>query len=312
VVRGVAAAPAPPQPAGPTEREQRRTAQGALSHPLPAGLLPGAAVDGKDLRGARTATGGRAFLLGAISHVTGVVLGQRQIPDKKGEASQVETLLSGLDAAGMVFALDARRTTHRTARLITDGLQARYLLILEGNQPLTRAAAAVLTDADADWVATSATEDDRGHGRVERRQVRTTEVDDALFPGAQQAFRLRRDVAGWTASGTPRKSSTGSPPTRAGRPGAAQPLQHQRWTVENRLHWTRDVAFVEDKSQVRTGTAPRVLAGFGTWRSTPSGWRDAPRSLTPDATSTTTTTPSPPSTSDPKRSNRREITTPGP
>jgi hypothetical protein len=32
--------------------------------------------------------------------------------------------------------------------------------------------------------------------------------------------------------------------------------------VENRLHWVRDVTFQEDKSQLRTGTAPRALASF--------------------------------------------------
>ena len=34
------------------------------------------------------------------------------------------------------------------------------------------------------------------------------------------------------------------------------------WCVENRLHWTRDVTFHEDNSQLRTGTAPRALASF--------------------------------------------------
>jgi ABC-type polar amino acid transport system ATPase subunit len=34
------------------------------------------------------------------------------------------------------------------------------------------------------------------------------------------------------------------------------------WTVENRLHWTRDVTFGEDDSQLRTGAASRVLASF--------------------------------------------------
>ena len=93
-----------------------------------------AAVDGKALRGARTGDGGRVFLLGAISHGTGVVLGQRQIPDKKGEADQVEALLAPLDTAGMVFTLDALHTTRKTARLITDDLDAHYLLIVKGSQ----------------------------------------------------------------------------------------------------------------------------------------------------------------------------------
>nr|WP_258050037.1 hypothetical protein [Streptomyces finlayi] len=34
------------------------------------------------------------------------------------------------------------------------------------------------------------------------------------------------------------------------------------WEIENRLHWVRDVTFDEDRSQVRTGNAPRVMAGL--------------------------------------------------
>ncbi|WP_280890830.1 hypothetical protein [Streptomyces sp. LBL] len=33
-------------------------------------------------------------------------------------------------------------------------------------------------------------------------------------------------------------------------------------SIENKIHWVRDVTFHEDNSQVRTGTAPRTLAGF--------------------------------------------------
>ena len=31
------------------------------------------------------------------------------------------------------------------------------------------------------------------------------------------------------------------------------------WSIES-LHWVRDVTFNEDRSQVRTGTLPRILA----------------------------------------------------
>ncbi len=32
------------------------------------------------------------------------------------------------------------------------------------------------------------------------------------------------------------------------------------WGIENRLHWVRDVTYDEDRSQIRTGNAPHVMA----------------------------------------------------
>lgn len=32
------------------------------------------------------------------------------------------------------------------------------------------------------------------------------------------------------------------------------------WGIGNRIHWVRDVTFDEDRSQIRTGNGPRVMA----------------------------------------------------
>ncbi|WP_054813811.1 ISAs1 family transposase [Nocardia arizonensis] len=32
------------------------------------------------------------------------------------------------------------------------------------------------------------------------------------------------------------------------------------WAIENRTHWVRDATFDEDRSQIRTGDAPQVMA----------------------------------------------------
>ncbi|WP_219420693.1 ISAs1 family transposase, partial [Pseudonocardia nigra] len=186
-------------------------------------------------------------------------------PDKKGEGAQVEALLAPLDVAGMVITLDALHTTRATARLITDTCNAHYMLVLKGNQPLALTAAAqVLTGPDSDWEHTSAVTDDRGHGRRERRSIRTAETDESLFPGARQVFRLRRDVGELHGPWTSKEiiyGITSLPATLAG-PEHLNYYQRQHWTVENRLHWTRDVTFREDVSQVRTGTTPRTIATF--------------------------------------------------
>jgi hypothetical protein len=37
-------------------------------------------------------------------------------------------------------------------------------------------------------------------------------------------------------------------------------LVRAHWTIENRLHWVRDVTFDEDRSQIRQGAGPQVMA----------------------------------------------------
>ncbi|MEV4241850.1 ISAs1 family transposase [Streptosporangium canum] len=234
VIRHDVPAPRLPDTPGPVEREQRRAAQRRLAHPAPHGLLPTAALDGKALRGARTGDGGRVFLVGAISHEHAVILGQDQVADKKGEGPAARALLSRLQMAGMVVTLDALHTTMATARLITH-LGGHYILIAKGNQPLARAAAhALLSGPDADWTDTTATDDDRGHGRSERRTIRTTAADDNLFPGARQAFRLRRDAGDLDGTWTSKKivfGITSLPATLAG-PAHLNHYQRAHWTVE--------------------------------------------------------------------------------
>jgi hypothetical protein len=45
---------------------------------------------------------------------------------------------------------------------------------------------------------------------------------------------------------------------------ASQLLAYNRayWSIENRLHWVRDVTLGEDHSQVRTGAAPHMMAAL--------------------------------------------------
>jgi predicted transposase YbfD/YdcC len=265
VARGAVPAPVLAATPGSPEREQRRATQRSVEHPAPDGLLPAAAVDGKALRGARTPEGGRVYLVAAIDHTTGAVLGQHQVPSKRGEGAAARDLLTGLRAPGMVWTLDALHTTKATARLITKDLHGHYILIIKGNQPTARdAAAALLNGPDTDWVATTATEDDRGHGRVERRTIRVAAADDSLFPGAVQAFRLRRDTGGLDGVWTGKQIVYGITSLPADLAGPAQLNHYERrhWVVEDRLHWVRDVTFGEDASQLRTGTAPRALAAL--------------------------------------------------
>jgi predicted transposase YbfD/YdcC len=264
VVRGDAPSPVIATADEPVEREQRRAATRAITHPAPTGLLPAVAIDGKLLHGTRTEAG-QVFLVAAITHHSGVILGQRQVGDKRGENTVVADLLTPLQVAGTLLTLDALHTTKKTARLITGPLNAHYLLILKGNQPLTyQAAQALLSGTDTEFTDHMSIDDDRGHGRTERRTLRVAACDDTLFPGARQVFRLRRDTGGLDGVRTSKEIVHGIVslhPDHAG-PHHLNAYTRGHWTVENRLHWTRDVTFGEDDSQLRTGTAPRAMASF--------------------------------------------------
>lgn len=38
------------------------------------------------------------------------------------------------------------------------------------------------------------------------------------------------------------------------------PDRRSHWSIENKVHWVRDVTYDEDRSQIRTGTGPEVMA----------------------------------------------------
>ncbi|WP_281283310.1 ISAs1 family transposase [Trebonia kvetii] len=49
---------------------------------------------------------------------------------------------------------------------------------------------------------------------------------------------------------------------RSADPATLAAWVRSHWEIENRLHWVRDVSYQEDKSLVRTGNAPRVMASL--------------------------------------------------
>ena len=107
---------------------------------------------------------------------------------------------------------------------------------------------------------------EKGHGRVEWRHL---EASSALhgyldWPGAQQVFRLDRRVITCTTGVVREEVVYGLTSLPADRADAARLLQISRahWRIENRSHWVRDVSFDEDRSQVRVGSIPQVMAAL--------------------------------------------------
>lgn len=99
------------------------------------------------------------------------------------------------------------------------------------------------------------------HGRRVTRTIKVAIAPDWIgFPGAAQVAQVRRTV---TTNG--RKSVEvvyliTSADHQSAPPATLAAWVRGRWGIENRLRWVRDVSYDEDRSQVRTGQAPRVMA----------------------------------------------------
>jgi predicted transposase YbfD/YdcC len=270
------AEPAVSQPAGtpatgrgmsqPLEREQRRQLRRDQNLPARTVLAPGVAIDGKRLAGARGKDGRHVQLLSATRH-TGpvIVLGQRRIGTKTNEIPEFIPLTTGMDLKGCVVTTDALHTQRKTARWIVEDLDADYIMIIRENQHhLLAAARKALTGTDDEFADTTHTTDEKGHGRTERRRVRVAPAVGTTFPHAAQFIRIIRRTGGPDGVFTTKQivyAVTSSTPERAG-PDALSAHIRNHWTCENKTHYVRDVTFNEDRSQVRTGSAPQALAAL--------------------------------------------------
>jgi hypothetical protein len=107
-------------------------------------------------------------------------------------------------------------------------------------------------------------DDDKGHGRLELRQIWTsTELNDYLdFPHVQQVFaidRTRRELDGSLLSHEVIYGLTSRAAEKAS-PEQILAFNRGHWSIENKLHWVRDVTFDEDRSQVRKGRGAHLMA----------------------------------------------------
>jgi predicted transposase YbfD/YdcC len=237
-----------------SEREQRRAAahqREQQEHPRDPGepaLLPGCAGDGKVVRGAVRPDGTKVNLLAVMSHTHGTVIAQREIPAKTNEIPELADTIEYLDLIGTVVTLDALHTQVETARHLTDTKNAHYLMIVKGNQPtLHDTTAKLLTGKDTEFTATTHVSEDRGHGRRERRTVRTAPATGIDFPHAKQVLRIRRDVGELHGPWTSKEivyGITDLPPELAG-PAQLDIYARAHWGIENRTHYVRSPGVAE-------------------------------------------------------------------
>ena len=221
------------------------------------------AIDGKVLRRSHDRGIGKAAIdmVSAWATKNHLVLGQVKVDEKSNEITAIPQLLKALNISGCIITIDAMGCQTEIASEIINQ-DADYVLALKGNQGnLSEDVELLFNDLEEgdykyyayDYHKTV----NKGHGRIEIRECWTISDPDILchlrgyenwtklttvscirsqrWIGEEKSCENRYHIA----------SITGAKPVL----GAVR----SHWGVENKLHWTLDMAFDEDRSRVRKG-----------------------------------------------------------
>ncbi|MGI5143680.1 ISAs1 family transposase [Streptomyces sp. CA-106110] len=151
------------------------------------------AVDGKVVRGSRTATAAAIQLLAAMDH-HGVVLAQREVASKSNEIPFFAPLLDGLELENTVVTADALHTQHDHGAYLTSR-GAHYVAVVKKNHPGLYAQVRKLPWRD---IPLGHRTRDHAHHRDEIRRLKVAAFSHLDYPGARQAIqvvRWRRDLS---------------------------------------------------------------------------------------------------------------------
>jgi predicted transposase YbfD/YdcC len=219
-------------------------------------------IDGKTIRGSGKGGKHAAHAVSAWVGEEQIVLGQVAVDAKSNEITAIPKLLDLFDITGATVTIDAMGCQTAIAKTIREK-KGNYLLAVKDNQKTLHQDIrdyfeglehGEIRDLPDDVWETG---EERNHGRVERREVRSA-TDISWLSGkahwkdlaAIMQYRCWRDGVM-----TDRYYISNADMS------AMEFYRHIRghWSIENRLHWSLDVVFGEDAAQAGMGHAPENL-----------------------------------------------------
>lgn len=215
-------------------------------------------IDGKTIRGAKEhGKKSPVHMVSAWAHQNNLVLGQVKVTEKSNEITAIPQLLEVLSLKNSIVTIDAMGCQTAIAGKIIEK-EADYVLAVKNNQELLfqniedefRFSKEIEIDEDIDT----------GHGRIETRKC-------SVIKNLQHVEN--RDK--WLGLNTVIKIESTREFKNSDKPKeqavryyisslvvSAKEFQHiirSHWSIENKLHWTLDVAFAEDQSRKRDENA---------------------------------------------------------
>lgn len=220
----------------------------------------GVSIDGK--------TTGRdtPHLVSAFAHKARSVLFQAATDTKGKELVVAPQILNHISVKGRVITADALHAQRDFCQAISQA-GGGYVMVVKGNQSeLQRGIRLFFEKVPFKSEIHKYESLDKTKGRVETRTTWMSDDPDLLkflnWPGLTEVFKVRREI------------SRGDTTTTEEVVGIARLLEgfnsvkhlndyiRGHWSIENNLHRVRDTSFGEDKSTIRVGNAPKVMAAL--------------------------------------------------
>jgi len=217
------------------------------------------AIDGKTLRGAKShGKKSPIHMVSAWADKNNLVLGQVRVNEKSNEITAIPILLETLFIEGNIITIDAMGTQTNIANKIIEN-KADYILAVKENQEQLseeikdefRFSKNIETDINVDY----------GHGRIETRKCSVISDFQFIENSNNEWNKLNQVIKIESLREFKNSDRLPEKATRYYISSLMDPaINYQKnirshWGIENKLHWTLDVAFSEDASRKRKNNA---------------------------------------------------------
>ncbi len=216
------------------------------------------AIDGKTIRGAKShGKKSPIHMVSAWACDNNLVLGQVKTAEKSNEITAIPELLDILNIAGNTITIDAMGTQKEIAKKIIVH-DADYILAVKANQPQ------LLERIEDEFRFSKQTKTDTNHnldhGRIETRTCSV--ITDFQFIEKDSGWENLKSIIKIESTREFKNSEKATEKATLyyisnleNNVNEFQTKIRSHWAIENKLHWTLDVAFSEDTSRKRAGNA---------------------------------------------------------
>jgi predicted transposase YbfD/YdcC len=223
-------------------------------------------IDGKTIRGSKKGEKHAIHVVHAWISEHNLVLGQLATDEKSNEITAVPELIDLIDVRGAVVTADAMSCQKAIVKKIAEK-EGDYILAVKENQPTLFSNIKEYFEGMEGGEIPEIPEDvwqppeERGHGRIERREVRT--VTDVDCVESKDSWQNLQTIIQYRTIRTEKDKTvqTDSYYISSANFYAEEFGKYIRghWSSENKLHWCLDVAFREDACRARKNNSPLNL-----------------------------------------------------